>query len=920
MRRNPGKLGGRREFESVAAKAEEGKEKNRGQSFRFVIITLAVVLCTSALAPSKAFAGTPGSISTWTTTTSLPQGLESTGTAEYNGYVYVVGGGVNTIEYAKINTDGTLGSWTTTTGSSNLPYDESANSVLAYNGYLYSFGGRSATYQPSVDSGWNDLVYAAPINADGSIGTWTAEPSLPQNLTESNPVIYDGYVYLLGGNNADYLQHTIYTAQINSNGSLGTWNTLSQTLPVYADGAATTVFGGYLYYITGQNCTTVNDGGTCYQNLAYTAPLGANGTIGTFTSQNNVPPQGVYAQASAVQNGYIFTAGGDTSSANTPTDVVYSAPLNPNGVLGTWTTQTPIPENIYAESSVAYNGNLYVIGGTTNGVGSGVVATVYYTTVYGALAPNAPTSPGPASVTNDGYTNNNQPTFTFSQSDPNTPTPNVQYEVKVSTSTNYSNPVTDYTSAFGSTGSASFTVGQNTGSGSYTTGSSGQTLSDGSYYWQVRTINSYLVASGFTAATSSGAAFQLDTIAPVISSVASSTGSTNATVTWNTDELASSQVAYSADTSYASSTAETDTGTRVTSHSVSIPGLLSCDWYNYKVISADAAGNYATSTAYKFFTSGCPGGVTPTAATSTVVTVNAIATTTLADGKETLTAVTPANFTATSSTVVIQIDGLPSTPVLDSIGTPSSSLSSAANIVFNVTALIDNTTVLASFDHAVTITYHYTSADVAGLNPSSLTMYHYHNGAWLQLNDCSVDTAADTITCTAPSFSIFAIFGTPTSSTTSSTSTTASSGGVIPPGYCASNPLPGVSFVVSAECKGQQQKYLGRENTVGSVSTTTTPPSCPAYHFTRWLRYGSQGPDVRALQKFLNCEGFPLAESGPGSPGHETVYFVNRTLHALDAFQFAYATTVLKPVNASSPTGIFALYSQRQAYALMKTK
>src|SRR5690606_30529819 len=41
----------------------------------------------------------------------------------------------------------------------------------------------------------------------------------------------------------------------------------------------------------------------------------------------------------------------------------------------------------------------------------------------------------------------------------------------------------------------------------------------------------------------------------------------------------------------------------------------------------------------------------------------------------------------------------------------------------------------------------------------SLWMYHYTNGAWEALNDCTVDTSANTISCTTPSFSIFGLFG-----------------------------------------------------------------------------------------------------------------------------------------------------------------
>lgn len=500
------------------------------KSRRLVLFVIASILVVAPfLQINKAFASAPGSVSGWGTTTSLPSPMQATSSVQYNGYIYTLGGG-NQVLYSKINADGSIGSWTIS--PNNLPQVESAPSALAYNGYLYSFAGQ--------DGVMTNTVYYAPINIDGSIGTWVTTTALPNTLNQANVEVFDGYVYYLGGNNNGIHVNTIYTAPINANGSIGTWATSSTPLPIYGRGAATTVFGGYLYYITGGNCTQANDGGTCYQNLAYSAPLSANGGVGTWTQLSNVPPQGVFAQASTVQNGYIFTAGGMTSSGLTTTDVVYSAPLGPNGTIGTWSTQTHLPVPLYFESSVAYNGNLYIIGGTTNGSAGGVVDTVYYTTVYGALAANAPTTLGPTSLTNNSYNTTNQPTFTFSQSDPNLPTPNVQYQIEVSANSDYSSPVIDYESAFGATGSASFTVGQAAGSGVYNTGSSGQTLLDGNYYWRVRTINSFLVASGFTNASSGSTAFKIDATAPTASTLSPTNNATgvalNSNLTMNLSE------------------------------------------------------------------------------------------------------------------------------------------------------------------------------------------------------------------------------------------------------------------------------------------------------------------------------------------------------------------------------------------------
>jgi fibronectin type 3 domain-containing protein len=85
-----------------------------------------------------------------------------------------------------------------------------------------------------------------------------------------------------------------------------------------------------------------------------------------------------------------------------------------------------------------------------------------------------------------------------------------------------------------------------------------------------------------------------DTTPPVISAVSSGTPTqTDVSVTWTTDEPATTQIVYGPTTTYGSSTVLNSA--LVTSHSQTITGLSPSTVYHYQVKSADASGNLAVS-------------------------------------------------------------------------------------------------------------------------------------------------------------------------------------------------------------------------------------------------------------------------------------------------------------------------------------
>lgn len=362
-----------------------------------------------------------------------------------------------------------------------------------------------------------------------------------------------------------------------------------------------------------------------------------------------------------------------------------------------------------------------------------------------------------------------------------------------------------------------------------------------------------------------------DFTAPSLSNIAATTSTSSATVTWSTNEAASTRLAYGPTASYTTTTTFTNTSPRVTSHSRTLGSLPACATYHYAVVSEDGFGNVATSSDNTFVTTGCEAAASPESATSTAVTVASGGSTSHQAGNSGITVTAPSNFTATSSSVVIQIHALSNTDILASIGRPSDVPEEVGSIIFDVKAIIDSTTVLDSFDAPITIEYEYTDDEIAGLDESSLWLYHYHDDAWEPLESCTVNTNANTVSCTTESFSLFGLFA--RASVSSGLSKTGTSVGCKDPSAL------------------NYDRFVSHRQSLCRYAPAVIDVETPRVGFMRDLTLGSVGEDVRLLQQMLNAEGFVVAEAGAGSVGNETDTFGALTQAALARYQAAHQVT-----------------------------
>ncbi len=310
---------------------------------------------------------TLGGVSSFNSANALPSGRTFNGVVSANGYIYSIGGynggGQSTVYYASLNADGSVGDWRTT---SALPTSLSNATAVVYNGYVYVAGGQvSVTLQ--------NKVYYARLNTDGTLGSWQTGTNLPQAIQSQSSVVANGYLYMLGGSNnvINNNINTIYYTKINADGSIGAWVTNGTNLPAATRGHTSVVANGYVYMIGGNA-----SGGT---TNVYYAKLNGDGSVGSWTSTNGLPAARV-GHSSMVANGFVYAVGGDdTSNAQ---DEVYYAKLNDNGSLGTWSTNQYLLPGVrgnISKNGVIENGYMYVLGGSTTTSGtSGIQSTVYY--------------------------------------------------------------------------------------------------------------------------------------------------------------------------------------------------------------------------------------------------------------------------------------------------------------------------------------------------------------------------------------------------------------------------------------------------------------------------------------------------------------------------------------------------------------
>lgn len=333
----------------------------------------------------------------------LAGGLVAGASAQTSGYLYFVGGGIDapanaTAEDGTLTSDNgvfsalvaditidvssvTITNWRYAAGATMgnpLPEDNpntgatelyswmfNEDATHVYNGRLYTGPG---DWNGDGSRTTANAITHAPINPDGTLGTWTTTPPFPVPPAVADQAICatalvdfgggDAHYYVLGGTGS--LSNVAIVAPILGSGDLSTWTAVTN-LPAGDWFNRATVSGSTIIHGSGN--------GVASRNVHYATATAGSGALGAWNSAGTYSAGGSqwdYVMVTAkAPNGtdYVVIAGGSALDGG-----VYTSPVTA-GVPGAFTATNSLPTPVRRVTGVAIDDVVVVLGGTAGGSG-----------------------------------------------------------------------------------------------------------------------------------------------------------------------------------------------------------------------------------------------------------------------------------------------------------------------------------------------------------------------------------------------------------------------------------------------------------------------------------------------------------------------------------------------------------------------
>ncbi len=297
----------------------------------------------------------------WDTTSSLPQAqqgfptvLNRIGTTSY---IYAIGGNTATVStpdgkasnvsavyFNRMNNaDGTIknAAWTAAAalpeerGFATAVVANSFNSMVSNNGVIYLLGGLNGSGNAT------NTVYYGTVNPDGTINSWEMTEALPQTLFAAGAEIFHGRIYVAGGNDAGGTPvEAVYSAGINSDGSLDSWQALPE-LPEPRAYHQLVAVAGYLYVIGGESAAVdpISDVSVTPQDTIYYNQIDLrDGSLvsASWTTNSSTLSKKREKHTAAAAGSYILVSGGLYNAASTGSSEQSYATINTDGSVGSF--------------------------------------------------------------------------------------------------------------------------------------------------------------------------------------------------------------------------------------------------------------------------------------------------------------------------------------------------------------------------------------------------------------------------------------------------------------------------------------------------------------------------------------------------------------------------------------------------------
>ena len=179
-------------------------------------------------------------------------------------------------------------------------------------------------------------VDRAPINPDGTLGDFTALTSIPRATGGMTGAIVNNVIVFAGGSRGVAVTDQAYSAVIQSDGSLGPWNTAG-LVGNFRMHPGSIVSGTTMYVMGGFNDPNVWDD-------IVSANVSADGTVTSWVAAGKLPAPRSHCSVT-LHAGSIYLAGGlDKSAFQNPPALssVFQGQILADGTIGNWIAYTRI--------------------------------------------------------------------------------------------------------------------------------------------------------------------------------------------------------------------------------------------------------------------------------------------------------------------------------------------------------------------------------------------------------------------------------------------------------------------------------------------------------------------------------------------------------------------------------------------------